>query len=131
MTKFAANGKAIIRLELVYEVAFYRLMDVFATILCGRYLASRQMYLWLHARIQRGLGSGSGPPLKNHKNIGFSSNTGPDPLKITKLPSQHSMLGHHRFRWWADDGPLIVVLGSPLPSSTMTRKKKHSKVDSF
>ena len=29
---------------------------------------------------------GSGPPsLKNHKNIGFLSNTGPDHLKITKL----------------------------------------------
>ena len=26
---------------------------------------------------------GSGPPLKNHKNIGFLSNTGPGPLKIT------------------------------------------------
>ena len=24
------------------------------------------------------------------------SNTGPDPLKFSKLPSQHSMLGHHR-----------------------------------
>ena len=36
----------------------------------------------------------SGPPLKNHKNIGFLSNTGPDPLK--KLQSQHSMLGNHR-----------------------------------
>ena len=24
---------------------------------------------------------GSGPPLENHKNIGFLSNTGPDPLK--------------------------------------------------
>ena len=41
----------------------------------------------------RGGGQGvrTPPPLKNHKNIGFSSNTGPDPLKITKLPSQHSM----------------------------------------
>ena len=38
---------------------------------------------------------GSGPPLENYKNIGFLSNTGPDPLKITKLPIQHSMLGHH------------------------------------
>ena len=44
-------------------------------------------------------------PLKNHKNIGFPSSTGPDPLKITKLPSQYSMLGHHRhasetpFKW--------------------------------
>ena len=27
---------------------------------------------------------GSGPPLKNHKNIGFLSNTGPDPLKNHK-----------------------------------------------
>ena len=28
------------------------------------------------------------PPLKNHKNIGFFSNTGPEPLK--------NQLGHHR-----------------------------------
>ena len=56
------------------------------------------------------------PPLKKHKNKGFLSNTGPDPLKITKLPNQHSILGHHRhaiemaFRWRADDrylDPLI------------------------
>ena len=40
-----------------------------------------------HARIQRG---------KNHKNIEFLSNTGPDPLNFSKLPSQHSTLGHHR-----------------------------------
>ena len=40
----------------------------------------------------RGGGRGSRPPLENHKNIGFLSNTGPDHLKITKLPSQHSML---------------------------------------
>ena len=44
----------------------------------------------------RGGGNGPGPPLKNHKNIGFLSNTGPDPLTIIKLPSQHSMLGLHR-----------------------------------
>ena len=41
---------------------------------------------------------GSGPPpLKNHKNIGFR-----DPWKITKLPSQRSMLGHH---WHASETP--------------------------
>ena len=37
-------------------------------------------------RIQRGGGGGgrgSGPPLENNKTIGFLSNTGPDPLKIT------------------------------------------------
>ena len=76
---------------------------------------------------------GSRPPpheKSQYNNIGFLSNTDPDPLKITKLPSQHSMLGHHRhasetpfkwrfaggsmmaFRWRADDGPILVVFGS-------------------
>ena len=36
------------------------------------------------------------PILKNHKNIEFLSNTGPDPLEFSKLPSQHSTLGYHR-----------------------------------
>ena len=69
-----------------------------------------------HERIQRGGGGAEGldpPPLKNHKNIEFLSNTGLDPLKFSKLPSQHSTLGHHRHasempfkgvslagRWW-------------------------------
>ena len=37
-------------------------------------------------RIQRG-GEGAGgpdPPLKNHTNIGFHSNSGPDPLNMYK-----------------------------------------------
>ena len=33
-----------------------------------------------------------GPPLKNHKNTGFLSDTGPDSLE----KCQHTMLGHHR-----------------------------------
>ena len=80
-------------------------------------------------------GQGVWTPLKNHRNIGFSSNTGPDPLKITRLPSQHSF-SHHRhdsetplkmaFRWRADVDPLMVVFCSSLPSST---KKKKSKLD--
>ena len=49
----------------------------------------------MHVRIKRG-GRGSGPPLENHKNKGFFSKTGPDPLKIVKLPSQLSTLGHNR-----------------------------------
>ena len=49
----------------------------------------------LHGQIQRGAG-GPDPPWKIKKNIVFPSNTGPDPLKMTRLPSQHSMLGHHR-----------------------------------
>ena len=45
-----------------------------------------------------GIGGADPPPsLKNHENIGFFSNTGLDPLKITKLPtSQYSMFGHHQ-----------------------------------
>ena len=56
------------------------------------------------------------PPLKNHKNTGFLSITGPDPLKITKLPNQHSILGHHRhasetpFKWRFAGGPMISRL---------------------
>ena len=74
-------------------------------------------------------------PWKNHKNIGFLSNTGPEPLL---------MLGHHRpasetpLKWrfaggpMMDDGSLIVVFRS---SSTKKKKKKKkktlSKVDSL
>ena len=74
------------------------------------------------------------PPLKNHKNIGFLSNIGPNPRKITKLPNQLSMFGQHRhasetpFKWrfagWADDGPHIVVFGSSFPSSKYKQQKK-------
>ena len=55
------------------------------------------------------------PLLNNHKNIGFLCNTAPDLLKLTKLPSQQSMLGHHlpansmAFRSRANDGPFIAV----------------------
>ena len=87
----------------------------------------------------RGEDRGSGPPpppMKNHKHIGFSSNTGPDPLKIAATkpafnlgwsiigaPAKRHLMA---FCWRTDDGPLIVVLGFLLPSST---KKKLSKLD--
>ena len=68
------------------------------------------------------------PPPEKHTNIGFLSNTGQDPLKkITKLLSQHSMLGRYRpasmaFRWRADDGPLLVLLDPlcPLQNKTLS-----------
>ena len=53
-------------------------------------------------------------PLENYKNIGFLSNTGLDPLKITKLPIQHSMLGQHQpdsetpLKWRFAGGPLMT-----------------------
>ena len=62
----------------------------------------------------RGGTGGPGPSWKITKNIGFLSKTGPDPLKIAKLPSQHSMLGHH---WPASETPLKLkwrFAGGPL-----------------
>ena len=43
-------------------------------------------------------GQGVRTPLKNPQNIGFLSNTGPDPPEIIKLPSQNSMLGNHQLK---------------------------------
>ena len=81
----------------------------------------------MYARIHKGGGGFWNPPEKL-QNIGFLSNTGLDPLKITKLSSQHSMLGHHRHASETPfiPGPFIVVFGSSLPSST---KKTLSKLD--
>ena len=84
-----------------------------------------------------GGGQGVRTPLKNHKNIkniGFLSNTGLDPLKITKLPFNVRPTSARQrnaikmaFRCWTDDGPLIVVIGSFLPSSTQKNKKQKQK----
>ena len=60
-------------------------------------------------------------PLKNHKNIGFLSNTGRIPEKATKPafnvgPSsacQRNAISMV-FRWWGDDGPILAVFGSTL-----------------
>ena len=72
-------------------------------------------------------------PLKNHKNIGFSGNTGLDPLKNHKAtctkpafnvgPSSARQRNAFQlaFRWRAGGGPLIMV---SLPSS----KKPLSKL---
>ena len=55
-------------------------------------------------------------PLKNHKNIGFFSNTVPDRVKNHKATSQHSMLGHHKhanktpFTWYFTGMPIISRL---------------------
>ena len=62
-------------------------------------------------------GGGGGPDSsEKSQNIGFLSNTGLDHLKITKLPSQHSMLGHHQhasetsFKWRFAGGPMMAHL---------------------
>ena len=55
-------------------------------------------------RGSRGLGDrGSGPSLKNHKNIGFPSNTGPDPIKVECW----AILGTPA-KWRFAGGPMMV-----------------------
>ena len=67
-------------------------------------------------RIQRGAG---GPdPLEKSQLIGFPSNTGPDPLNVTKLPSQHLTVGHYRptirtpFQWRFAGRRIMASFGS-------------------
>ena len=57
------------------------------------FLFSSKMLVF-HGWIQRGgQGVRTPPPLKNHKNIGFLSNTGPDPLKHHKAANGASLAG--------------------------------------
>ena len=71
---------------------------------------SRAVLCNIHAQMQR---TGTG---ENHKNMGFLSNTGPDPLKNHKDTYEHSMLGHHRatsetpFKWRFAGGPMMAHL---------------------
>ena len=73
------------------------------------------------------------PPMENLKNIGFLSNTSPNSLKNYKATKPAFHVGpssaHQRnaikmaFRWRANDGPLLVLIGSSLPLSP--HKKNH------
>ena len=75
-------------------------------------------------------------PLKNHKNIEILSNTGPDPLnfsKFSKLPSQHSTLGHHRhpsetpFKRRFAGGPMMAHFFSDMWILSPLKKEKKKK----
>ena len=63
-------------------------------------------------------GGGTGDPdlPENHKNIEFLAILVQIPWKITKLPSHHSMLGHHQhasetpFKWRFAGGPMMARL---------------------
>ena len=81
-------------------------------------------------------------PPKYHKNEGFLSNSGPDPLKnhsyhpsIQRWPSSISSPAKRHFdaiqmafRWRPDDGPLIVVSGSNLSSSFKNKQRKKAVI---
>ena len=76
------------------------------------------------------------PPPENHINIGFLSNTGPDPLKNHKVTKPDFNVGpssaHQRnailmYGWHADDAPFIAVSGSSIPLSN--KKKTLSNLE--
>ena len=66
--------------------------------------------------------------MKNHKNIGFLSNTGPDPIKITKLTSQDSMLGHYRHASETLAGRLWLAYSVFYPLSPNQLKKEEKDI---
>ena len=84
-----------------------------------------------------GGGAGGPDPPEKSQNIGFLSNSGLDPLKITKLPSQHSMLGHHRhasetpckwrFTWRFPGGPMMARFEWYLDPPSPHQLKKNNK----
>ena len=65
------------------------------------------------ANLEGGGDRGSGPSLKNHRNIGFLSNTGPDPLINHKATKTAFNVGQHRpasetpFKWRFAGGPMM------------------------
>ena len=73
------------------------------------------------------------PQLVNHKAIGLLSDTDPDPLenhKPTKTAFNIGPLSARQrnaikmaFRWWDDDGPLLVYL-NPLSAHQLKKKNK-------
>ena len=74
-------------------------------------------------RSRGGRGGPDPPPptlLKNHKNIGFSSNTGPDPMKNHTPTKPAFNVGD-----FIGKGQLIVVFRSSLLSSKKTTTKNH------
>ena len=68
-----------------------------------------------------GGGQGVQTPLKNHRNIGFLSHTGPDSPKIAKLSSQHLNGFSLPGRLW----PVYCGICTPLPSSNKQKQKTH------
>ena len=80
--------------------------------------------------------SGPRPLLKNHRNIGFHSNSGPDPLKKHKATKSALNVGplaartrnrHLNFKWRFAGGPMLVRILwylDPLSSQQLKKKKK-------
>ena len=93
----------------------------------------RSRIVTMYGQIQKG-DKGSRPPpppMKNHKNRGFLSNTGPEsPEKSQTFIVGQPSACQRIFRWQADDGPLIVVfvqILSPPKNKTLSKLDPYDK----
>ena len=85
MTKFKKNTHLSLYLSIYRKYAKSRTKADAHDKMGFQYISISVDIVRSHARIQRGdRGYGPPPHLKNHKNIEFLSNTGPDPLKFSK-----------------------------------------------
>ena len=74
-------------------------------------------------------------PLKNHKNIRFLSNTGPDPLKNYKAtksafnvgPTSARQRNAISIKWRIDGGPMMAQLHWHLDLLSSHKNKKRKK----
>ena len=89
-----------------------------------------KFYAWIHQQIQRG---DSPLPWQIAKYRVFLAILVQIPWKITKLPSQHSRLGHYQhasetpYKWHFAGGPMMARLKCYLDPPTPYQLKKKKK----
>ena len=128
----------------MYGITFVRSTHTIKYLKAGKNLFANEQPLHgpIHARIQRGAGGPDLPfPWKSPKYRVSLAILVQIPWKITKLTSQYSMLAgiigtpanRHlmAFRWWADNGPLFLVIGIWDPPSFYQLKKHQSRTPSY
>ena len=89
----------------------------------------------MHIGGSRGGGGGQRvrTPLKNHKTIGFSSNTGTDPLKNHKVIKPALNVGHHwydsetPFKWRFAGGSMLARLWWYLDRLSLHQLRKNEQ----
>ena len=104
----------------VLSLNYYQVFIYDTTTLCP-------LIPFLDERIKRGWGGGGWKSQKYRVSWQYRSRS---PKKITKLPSQHSTLSHHRhasetpFQWLFAAGPMMA----PLNYKKKKKKKKKKKL---
>ena len=106
-----------------YKVKFLCLTPLMSTAFPKNYRFTA--FQWKRMGGSRGGGTGGSNPLKNHKNIGFLRNTGPEPLKNHKATKPAFNFGPlsalQPFQWCFSGGAMMApfwwyLVGLSLPS---------------